>query len=74
MFTMKKTVFAAALALTGVLTTQQAFAAIALDRTRVVYNGGEKSISLSISNENKICLILHKPGLRMRRVTRLHRH
>lgn len=73
MFTMKKTVFAAALALTGVLTTQQAFAAIALDRTRVVYNGGEKSISLSISNENKN-LILHKPGLRMRRVTRLHRH
>ncbi|EOI3528826.1 fimbria/pilus periplasmic chaperone [Cronobacter dublinensis] len=53
MLTMKKTVFAAALALTGVVTTQQAFAAIALDRTRVVYNGEEKSISLNISNENK---------------------
>ncbi|EKM0361807.1 fimbria/pilus periplasmic chaperone [Cronobacter turicensis] len=53
MFTMKKTVFAAALALTGVMATQQAFAAIALDRTRVVYNGGEKSISLNVSNENK---------------------
>ncbi|EOC1341031.1 fimbria/pilus periplasmic chaperone [Cronobacter dublinensis] len=53
MLTMKKTVFAAALALTGVMATQQAFAAIALDRTRVVYNGEEKSISLNISNENK---------------------
>ncbi|CCJ86241.1 fimbria/pilus periplasmic chaperone [Cronobacter dublinensis] len=53
MLTMKKTVFAAALALTGVMATQQAFAAIALDRTRVVYNGDEKSISLNISNENK---------------------
>ncbi|NCH59552.1 fimbria/pilus periplasmic chaperone [Cronobacter dublinensis] len=53
MLTMKKTVFAAALALTSVVTTQQAFAAIALDRTRVVYNGEEKSISLNISNENK---------------------
>jgi len=53
MLTMKKTVFAAALALTGIMATQQAFAAIALDRTRVVYNGEEKSISLNISNENK---------------------
>ncbi|EKY3087312.1 fimbria/pilus periplasmic chaperone [Cronobacter dublinensis] len=53
MLTMKKTVFAAALALTGIMATQQAFAAIALDRTRVVYNGDEKSISLNISNENK---------------------
>ncbi|ELY2742250.1 fimbria/pilus periplasmic chaperone [Cronobacter turicensis] len=53
MLTINKTVFAAALALAGVITTQQAFAAIALDRTRVVYNGGEKSISLNISNENK---------------------
>lgn len=32
---------------------QQVQAAIALDRTRVVFNGGEKSVSLSISNENK---------------------
>ncbi|WP_179142475.1 fimbria/pilus periplasmic chaperone, partial [Cronobacter sakazakii] len=53
MLTMKKTIFAAALALSGVMATQQAFAAIALDRTRVVYNGEEKSISLGISNENK---------------------
>lgn len=34
MLTMKKTIFAAALALSGVMATQQAFAAIALDRTR----------------------------------------
>ncbi|EGT5711715.1 molecular chaperone [Cronobacter dublinensis subsp. dublinensis] len=53
MLTMNKTVFAAALTLTSVIASQQAFAAIALDRTRVVYNGDEKSISLSISNENK---------------------
>lgn len=35
------------------LTTQSAFAAIALDRTRVIYNGSQKSISLNVSNENK---------------------
>lgn len=39
--------------LAGMLGIQQAQAAIALDRTRVVFNGGEKSTSLSISNENK---------------------
>jgi P pilus assembly chaperone PapD len=39
--------------LTGVLGVQQAFAAIALDRTRVIFNGDQKSISLSISNQNK---------------------
>lgn len=37
----------------GALTAQQALAAISLDRTRVIYNGSERSISLSISNENK---------------------
>jgi P pilus assembly chaperone PapD len=31
----------------------QVQAAVSLDRTRAVFNGGEKSISLSISNENK---------------------
>ncbi|MEX3098857.1 fimbria/pilus periplasmic chaperone [Serratia ureilytica] len=31
----------------------QALAAIALDRTRVVIEGGQKSLSLSVSNENK---------------------
>jgi chaperone protein PapD len=33
--------------------SQQAVAAIALDRTRVIVNGNEKSVSLSISNHNK---------------------
>nr|WP_329702189.1 fimbria/pilus periplasmic chaperone [Scandinavium sp.] len=40
-------------ALLGVIAIQQAHAAIALDRTRVIINGGEKSVSLSINNENK---------------------
>lgn len=35
------------------LCAQQASAAIALDRTRVIFSGGDKSVSLSISNENK---------------------
>lgn len=35
------------------LMSQSAFAAIALDRTRVVFDGGQKSVSLSVSNENK---------------------
>jgi P pilus assembly chaperone PapD len=42
-----------AITLTGLMTAQQASAAIALDRTRVILNGGEKSVSLNISNENK---------------------
>ncbi|ELY5829687.1 fimbria/pilus periplasmic chaperone [Cronobacter turicensis] len=53
MLNMKKTLSAAALTLSGIMVAQQAFAAIALDRTRVIYNGGEKSISLNINNENK---------------------
>ncbi|MBH1931204.1 fimbria/pilus periplasmic chaperone [Serratia rubidaea] len=40
-------------ALFFVLMAQSAQAAIALDRTRVIYDGGQKSISLNISNENK---------------------
>ncbi|MCW7645964.1 fimbria/pilus periplasmic chaperone [Serratia bockelmannii] len=39
--------------LAGLLAAQQASAAIALDRTRVIFNGGDKSVSMSISNENK---------------------
>ncbi|MDA8478794.1 fimbria/pilus periplasmic chaperone [Citrobacter sp. Awk 4] len=39
--------------LTGLLGAQQATAAIALDRTRVIFNGGDKSVSMNISNENK---------------------
>lgn len=53
MLTTPKTVSVVAAALLAALTAQQACAAIALDRTRVVYNGGEKSVSLNISNENK---------------------
>lgn len=37
----------------NVLTVSQANAAIALDRTRVVFDGSRKSISLNISNQNK---------------------
>ncbi|MBC3211566.1 fimbria/pilus periplasmic chaperone [Serratia fonticola] len=39
--------------LAGLLCVQQAFAAIALDRTRVIFSGGDKSVSMSISNENR---------------------
>ncbi|WP_448885531.1 fimbria/pilus periplasmic chaperone [Citrobacter telavivensis] len=35
------------------LVTQQVHAAIALDRTRVVFNSGSKSMTLSVSNQNK---------------------
>lgn len=40
-------------ALTGSLTIYSAHAAIALDRTRVIFNGGQSSVSLNVSNENK---------------------
>lgn len=33
--------------------SQSTSAAIALDRTRVILNGGDKTVSLSIANENK---------------------
>ncbi|WP_276308727.1 fimbria/pilus periplasmic chaperone [Pantoea endophytica] len=33
--------------------SQSTLAAVALDRTRVIYDGAERSISLNISNENK---------------------
>ncbi|HBZ16820.1 fimbria/pilus periplasmic chaperone [Pantoea sp. NPDC088449] len=39
--------------LIGTLLAHQALAAIAMDRTRVIYNASERSISLNISNENK---------------------
>ncbi|WP_239954791.1 fimbria/pilus periplasmic chaperone [Pantoea sp. Z09] len=38
--------------LAGLFAAQQAVAAIALDRTRVIFPGGEKSLSLTIHNEN----------------------
>lgn len=43
------TVLAAAM----LTTTIQAQAAIALDRTRIIFNGAEKSVSLNVSNLNK---------------------
>lgn len=48
-----KTLSVVAATLLSTLAMQQASAAIALDRTRVIVNGGEKSVSLNISNENK---------------------
>lgn len=36
----------------GILTIHQASAAIALDRTRIVYDGGAKSMSVNINNKN----------------------
>jgi P pilus assembly chaperone PapD len=50
---LKTSVAVTAALLTGVLGMQQALAAIALDRTRVIFDGDQKSISLSISNQNK---------------------
>ena len=35
------------------LAAPSAFGAIALDRTRVIYDGSQKSISLNVSNENR---------------------
>lgn len=49
----KMTISALTTALLSILTVQTANAAIALDRTRVIVNGGEKSVSLNINNENK---------------------
>jgi len=37
----------------ALLLTQNADAALALDRTRLVVNGGDKSVSLSVTNQNK---------------------
>lgn len=43
----------AAIAITVLLTAQSAQAAIALDRTRVIFNGSQHSQAMSISNQNK---------------------
>lgn len=40
-------------ALIGTLLASQAQAAIALDRTRVIFDGGQNSVSVNISNQNK---------------------
>ncbi|ALL40504.1 molecular chaperone (plasmid) [Serratia marcescens] len=44
---------AVVVALLGGLTTASAHAAIALDRTRVIFDGSQNSVSLNISNQNK---------------------
>ncbi len=40
-------------ALLGAIVAQQAQAAIALDRTRVIFDGSQKAVSLNVSNQNK---------------------
>lgn len=40
-------------ALLGGMVTQPVQAAIALDRTRVIFDGSQKSVSLNVSNQNK---------------------
>lgn len=40
------------LALIGVCSAQTCLAAVSLDRTRVIFTGSEKSVSLSVSNQN----------------------
>ncbi|WP_136476962.1 fimbria/pilus periplasmic chaperone [Pseudomonas sp. DG56-2] len=40
------------LALFGSCAAQPSLAAVSLDRTRVIFTGGEKSVSLSVSNQN----------------------
>jgi P pilus assembly chaperone PapD len=42
----------ALLALFGTCTAQTGLAAVSLDRTRVIFTGSEKSVSLSVSNQN----------------------
>ncbi|CAI1948935.1 Chaperone protein papD precursor [Serratia fonticola] len=42
-----------AIMLLGTLITPSVYAAVSLDRTRVVYEGDKKSLSLNISNDNK---------------------
>jgi P pilus assembly chaperone PapD len=35
------------------MTSQAAHAALALDRTRAILDGGEKSLSMSVTNQNR---------------------
>lgn len=51
-FTVNKTIGVVSVLL-SLLVAQQTSAAIALDRTRVVVNGSDKSVSLNLTNENK---------------------
>lgn len=49
----KKSIKITLSAIAVMLVAQQAHAAIALDRTRVIFNAGPQSMSLGISNQNK---------------------
>lgn len=51
MNTFTRTALAAGL-LAGLVVSQQASAALALDRTRVIFPGGEKSVTINVHNEN----------------------
>jgi P pilus assembly protein, chaperone PapD len=46
--TLKKVVIISALG----MTVPSSFAAISLDRTRIIYSGAEKSVSLTVGNKN----------------------
>lgn len=39
--------------LAGLTVSSQSYAAIAMDRTRVIFNGDQKALSINISNQNK---------------------
>ncbi|MDX7998966.1 molecular chaperone [Xenorhabdus sp. Reich] len=49
---LKKILMITAITVTGLMTAHQAMAAIALDRTRVIFNGNTKSVSLNIENQH----------------------
>lgn len=53
MWTRTTTLTLTAAVVLGALAIQQAQAAIALDRTRVIFDGSQKSVSLNVSNQNK---------------------
>ncbi|PHM37421.1 Periplasmic fimbrial chaperone, MrxD [Xenorhabdus mauleonii] len=49
---LKKILMIAAVTVTSLMSMNQAMAAIALDRTRAIFNGNEKSVSLNIENQH----------------------
>ncbi|MDC9596066.1 fimbria/pilus periplasmic chaperone [Xenorhabdus anantnagensis] len=49
---LKKILMITAMTVTGLMSVHQAMAAIALDRTRVIFNGDMKSVSLNIENQH----------------------
>ncbi|WP_340621625.1 fimbria/pilus periplasmic chaperone [Xenorhabdus siamensis] len=49
---LKKILMMAAITVTSLMSVHQTMAAIALDRTRIIFNGNEKSVSLNIENQH----------------------